>query len=460
MDMRSQRDKELFRDEYNFIYTLNGKSKDGAKLYWTCTRKKTCKSRVHTVDGKVVFRSDIHTHAANTAEASARSVVSRMVASVSSGHESTRNIIRDVVQGCNENTLASLPSRRTLSRRIQRARRKLNPTPPIPVMRSGFEIPEQYTKTTSGIRFLQYDSGIDDAERILIFSSDENLDLLVRHRQWLADGTFKCSPSVFYQLFTLHVHISGSVLPVLYALLPNKTKQTYQRMLMEFSKLRQFNPETILTDFEQAMLNAFRSIFPGASQSGCFYHFSQCIYRKVQEHGLQNDYIQEDFSIFIRMMAAIAFVPVDDVVAAFDTLIDTGYPDHAEPVVNYFEDNFIGRPDRRGHRRNPVFPLTLWNVNQRVAESLPRTNNSVEGWHCGFQSSLQCTHPTLWKLLAHLKKETDLHKLTAVHLLAGQAYKPKRVYRISNERIVNIVADYSNRTYLEFLRGIAHNLQF
>ena len=63
-------------------------------------------------------------------------------------------------------------------------------------------------------------------------------------------------------------------------------------------------------------------------------------------------------------------------------------------IVDYFEEHFIGRPDRRGNRRSQIFPLTLWNVNQRVVESLPRTNNSVEGWHCGFQCSLQCTHPT------------------------------------------------------------------
>ena len=59
----------------------------------------------------------------------------------------------------------------------------------------------------------------------------------------------------------------------------------------------------------------------GVSQSGCFYHFSQCIYRPVQEHDLQTDYTQEEFSLFIRMLAAIAFVLVSDVVDAFDTLV-------------------------------------------------------------------------------------------------------------------------------------------
>lgn len=84
---------------------------------------------------------------------------------------------------------------------------------------------------------MQYDSGAHDLDHLLIFAFDENLDLLIRNQQWLADGTFKCSPAVFYQLFTLHIYIAGSVVPVLNALLPNKTQQTYQRMLLEFRKL-------------------------------------------------------------------------------------------------------------------------------------------------------------------------------------------------------------------------------
>lgn len=53
--IHSQCCKEIFKDEYNFIYTLNGTNKDGTKLYWACTHKKTCKSRVHTVNGQIVF---------------------------------------------------------------------------------------------------------------------------------------------------------------------------------------------------------------------------------------------------------------------------------------------------------------------------------------------------------------------------------------------------------------------
>jgi len=42
MDLRIQRGKGMYLDEYNFIYTLNGKNKEGTTLYWTYARKKTC----------------------------------------------------------------------------------------------------------------------------------------------------------------------------------------------------------------------------------------------------------------------------------------------------------------------------------------------------------------------------------------------------------------------------------
>jgi len=61
-------------------------------------------------------------------------------------------------------------------------------------------------------------------------------------------------------------------------------------------------------------------------------------------------------TILEHCLAALAFVPVDDVIINFDILIDAGYPDRAKKVVNYFEDIFIGRPDRRGIRKQSMFP--------------------------------------------------------------------------------------------------------
>ena len=49
----------------------------------------------------------------------------------------------------------------------------------------------------------------------------------------------------------------------------------------------------------------------------------------------------------------------------------------------------------------------MWNVHQRVIEDLPRTNNSVEGWHRGSQQSVDCYHPSVFKLVMYFCKEQD-----------------------------------------------------
>ena len=66
------------------------------------------------------------------------------------------------------------------------------PNPPekaeIPVL------PQEYQTTASGEQFLKYDSGVGDGDRILIFGTDQCLNLLSTADNWFADGTFKSCP--------------------------------------------------------------------------------------------------------------------------------------------------------------------------------------------------------------------------------------------------------------------------
>ncbi|KAL3852100.1 hypothetical protein ACJMK2_015786 [Sinanodonta woodiana] len=79
------------------------------------------------------------------------------------------------------------------------------------------------------------------------------------------------------------------------------------------------------------------------------------------------------------MMLALSFVPVNDVVASFDDLMDAS-PEKIVPLAGDWEDTYIGRR-RRNRRANPRFAVEMWNLHDRVNENLPRTNNSVEAWH-------------------------------------------------------------------------------
>ena len=85
-----------------------------------------------------------------------------------------------------------------------------------------------------------------------------------------------------------------------------------------------------------------------------------------------------------------------------------------------------------------------------VLDSLPRTNNSVEGWHSGFQRSLMCSHPTVWRLIEQLKKEEAWASAVVNDTVTCWTNRAvKKLYRTCNTRISNVVHDYSNRTRLD-----------
>ena len=58
----------------------------------------------------------------------------------------------------------------------------------------------------------------------------------------------------------------------------------------------------------------------------------------------------------------------------------------------------------------PTLPIELWNIYQWACDKIPRTNNSVEGFHNARQSSLTNMQPSIWKLVYLLMKEEILAK--------------------------------------------------
>ena len=72
---------------------------------------------------------------------------------------------------------------------------------------------------------MTFDSGTGDHERMFIFASELGLQCLAESKHWYTDGTFKVSPELFFQLYTIHGQQRGSIFPCVFGLLPNKTRQ-------------------------------------------------------------------------------------------------------------------------------------------------------------------------------------------------------------------------------------------
>ena len=131
----------------------------------------------------------------------------------------------------------TIPSYPSSLRSINRVRQQaLETMPKLKNFESVDEIPEPLKLSHSSDTFLYFDSGKSDS-RILVFATLPALDLLSQSEICHCDRTFSVAPDVFYQVYTIHGVIENAVIPLVYALLPNKTQNTYENI---FGCLEQF----------------------------------------------------------------------------------------------------------------------------------------------------------------------------------------------------------------------------
>ena len=124
------------------------------------------------------------------------------------------------------------------------------------------------------------------------------------------------------QLYTVHGLTNHRNIVGAYALLPNKRRPTYLEMLTKVPRLtHNAMPHSLMTDFESSMLSALNQTHPGIPQVGCLFHLEKNVFRYVQDIGLQQNYLTDPlFRGNIRMIPALNFVPVQNVILAFDEL--------------------------------------------------------------------------------------------------------------------------------------------
>ena len=91
-------------------------------------------------------------------------------------------------------------------------------------------------------------------------------------------------------------------LPLVYALLQNKQELTYTKVLQAVVAhairvgVTIQHPTTVMTDFELAIINSFKSEFGTESNKLCLFHLCQNVYRQIPAHGLQEQYHDESDS--------------------------------------------------------------------------------------------------------------------------------------------------------------------
>jgi hypothetical protein len=175
-------------------------------------------------------------------------------------------------------------------------------------------------------------------------------------------------------------------------------------------------------------------------------------------------YTDVSFSLHLRMLTALAFVPPCDVVATFEELDQTPSfvlnKDVLERYMEYFTSTWIGGFDCRGNRKPPLFAIVLWNCRESVLQGLPKTNNLCEAFHRGFASILGVQRPVLSKFFEGLLQQHALSVCRLEQFNASQVEPPNPAAIKIIERLKQAVERYGTVSSIDFLRGVAHCFAF
>ena len=454
--------------------------------YWDCKHRShtsagrnsgiCCNGRASTIyiDGVHKLRSSKnHNHAPDTSNQIVIAKVREIKSIASSNQDQPSRIIQVATNQMGTVCRSQMPSNTALTKMIKRAQNRNNPREPNTLVE--LIVPDDLKFTNNNKLFLLRQSDIGN-EKVLLFSTENNLKKLAESNYWIMDGTFKTAPNMFLQIYSIHAPVGGKensrILPLVYFVMSRKSEEAYKRAFEDLcDSAAEYNiklaPSFIITDFEKAAINAALAEFPGAINKGCFFHLCQNIWRKIQNSGLATLYgDDENFCLLMRHIGALAFLPSSEIIDAFES-VKSILPDNAAEVVSWFDENYVNGRVRRTYRNGrearvpPLFPPEMWSVFQNNNIGFPRTQNKVEGWHRRWQLLVGRNHPGVFHLIKELKKEQEHVEAEMEIILRGEPRpKRKKQYVDRDERFANILNDRHNRSVIDFLRGIAHNLNY
>ena len=120
-----------------------------------------------------------------------------------------------------------------------------------------------------------------------------------------------------------------------------------------------FSPISFGVDFEKSLSNAVIKVFGEDCEIWyCFFHLGQNIVRRVSVKYAVKFRQDKEFATRVRCLTALAFLPVDEVIDAFEELIqwdkNQSEPKLPEDLIKYFEKNYIGNLLREGRKQRKI----------------------------------------------------------------------------------------------------------
>ena len=199
---------------------------------------------------------------------------------------------------CTEDSVGTFfPSDANTCQMINRVRQSIRSRPPkkdksdilawtFMLNRLPAEVPENFYRgdTTSVYR--------RETSRHFIFFNSFQMGVLRDSILLILDATFAVVREPFTQLLTIHAQLKrtneeGNLnMPVAYVLMMGKAEPAYEAV---FKKIRDIvaaegepmKVKEFVIDYEKSIWNSLRKVWPESAVRGCWFHYTQCIRRKV-----------------------------------------------------------------------------------------------------------------------------------------------------------------------------------
>lgn len=466
---------KLARNGYLYTVRYSGVS----RRQWQCTKKSStgCSGSASTsLQNDDVRDGRPHNHAPNQAEVDAATARVTMANRAATGGDMPAVIVAEEAVGLNAATMAALPRLEYIKRSLRNERRDNNiPANPNTLVQLG-DIPQRYAQV-NGENFVIFDSGANTPDRIILFGTQQMIRGMAGARRWYCDGNFALAPRCFRQIYTIRFERNEHFFTGICALLPTKTRATYERLfeaVVQFCQVQGINITVteVKMDFEDAAMRAAAAVLGrNVRISGCFYHLTQSTWRHIQSLGLVQDYrTNDDFRLTCAMLDGLAFLPLADVAAGMGHIRQVS-PQLAQPLIEYFDETYVsGRLAARPgngpginvvlRRSPPLFPPNTWNTHDNTVANTPRTNNVCEGFNNSLRNLAGHHHPSVWKVIEIFQKNLGKDRLILTQLEAGIA-QPRRTkqkfIRLQNrlrQLCVNYTLGQHDLPY--FMRAIGH----
>ena len=264
--------------------------------------------------------------------------------------------------------------------------------------------------------------------RITIYCSDYGLKLLAQATKIGGDGTFKTRPKIYQQLYIIMAWHKGVCQPAAFCLLGGKHGDTYIRMIYEINKGiialgLTWKPEFVSLDFEMGAILAFIFCFPAIKIIGCWFHFGQCLFRKILEIGLKTQYgDDEELKKLVQNCISLALCHPDEVVDIFvshvinkSVPIQRKYPRFDE-FIKYMTKTWIEGEGESG----PLFKIEWWN-HWKHLETRTNITNEAYNFRLTVKMGSQI-HPNIWLWVEFIQEE-DFQLSVKYEQIKNDTYK-------------------------------------